>query len=872
MTNNDLAQTSFKNILQILIFLIFNSFLAQNAPEKLSENKKIGVDIGQIQETKTDTIKLEKEELDDVLRTKADTERNDVQKKMSYLIKNAQVQYQDMSINADYISIDHNKNMIYARGALDSLGHIKTPATAVQGGKTYEYSEFTYNFKTRQAIAYNARTEESEGVIVAQKTKKYSDSVFVMRRGIYTTDDYFIKKKDSLADYFLSTNTIKLIKTKEKSQVITGPIQMYIEQVPTPLVMPFAILPFSDKRSAGILIPSFGERQDVGFFLNGLGYYQPLGEHFDLKVLADLYTKGSWTIRPEVNYRKIYHYNGNFSAEIGTTIRGIKGLADYSKSSTYRISWRHSQDAKANPYFTFSANVDMTSSQFYNNTVNNNYALNGSVLNTSQNSSINITKRFLNLPITITGNASYSQNFKTGDAFLNLPQLNVAINQFYLFTPKGGGMRQGLLENITVNTGLNLTNTVRSSQQDLLTGLLERMQTGVKNNIALATNSTVAKYFTFSLNANVNNALTTKTLDRKYDPLQDKVVDHFNKKIAGYSTFSTSASLQTILYGLLKFGGNSGLMAIRHMMTPSLSFTYSPDFSDPQFGYFKQYSNSRGELTPYSIFDGGVIGSPSSGLTQMLGLSIGNNLEMKVKSKKDSTGVRKIKIFENLSFSTGYNFAAPKYKWSNFSFSGQSSLFDGKMSINTQLVLDPYEITFTPGSNVGVRTERFGKFSVQGFQMQMSYPLSDAIFGKEQDYGKLYKTKGEIMNEKYYFDDDHYARFSQPWRLNVSAQYGYTKSLQRFGTTVASVGLDGDIKLTPFWSINGSTHYDFVSKQLAYTRIGFSRDQRSFTINFNWVPFGQFKVYDFFIGIKANILKDAVKYKDRSFTQPNSSF
>lgn len=864
-----MGKTSFKNILQILIILIFNSFLAQNNSENLVKNVIVNDTI-----PKSDTVVVKKEQLSDVVNFKAENIRNDIQKKMTFLNRKAQVKYQDMQIDADYISIDWEKSLIFARGELDSLGKIKTPALATQAGKKYEYDEFTYNYKTRQAIALNARTEESEGVIVAEKTKKYNDSVFFMKRGKYTTDEYFIKKKDTIADYYLLAPNIKLVKGKEKSQVITGPIQMYIEQVPTPLIMPFAILPFSDKRSAGILIPSFGEREDVGFFLNNIGYYQPIGEHFDLKILADIYTKGSWNLRPEMNYKKNYRYNGSFSADIGTTIKGIKGLSDYTKASTYRIAWRHSQDAKANPYFTFTAAVDLVnSSSFYNNTVNNNYLFNQNNLNAQQNSSISITKKFLRLPVTITGNASYSQNFSNGNVDLRLPQMNVAINQFYLLKPKSGGLREGLLENITVNTGLNLNNYVQTNENEIFTkAMWDKMQTGLKNNIQLATNTTIAKYFTFSISANINNALTTKTLTRSYNPLTNKVEDVLNKKIAGYSTFSTSASLQTVLYGMLQFNNKSGIQAIRHMMTPSLSFTYSPDFGDPRFGYFRNYYNDRGDLTPYSIFDRGIIGSPTSGLVQALGINIGNNLEMKVNSKKDSTGVKKLKIFESLNFNTSYNFAAEKYKWSNFSFSGQSSFFDNKLSINSQLTLDPYEIIFAPGETTGTRTEKFGKFSIQGFSVQLSYPLSEAIFGEKEELTKKYNTKGEIRNEDYYFDDDNYAHFTQPWTLNVNAQYGYTRQLTKFGTKVASMGLDGSIKLTPFWSINGSTHYDFISKELAYTRLGFSRDQRSFTINFNWIPFGQYKVYDFFIGIKANILSDALKYKDRSFTQPNAPF
>lgn len=859
-------KTVFKNILQILIILIFNSFLAQQTPKKLKETAVIKDTI-----SKKDTIVVKKEALDDVLDTKADDQRRDVPKKMIYLNKNAQVKYQDMQIDADYISIDETRNLIFARGKQDSLGKIIEPVITTQAGKKYETNEFSYNYKTKQAIAYNARTEESQGIIVAEKTKKYNDSVFFMRRGLFTTDDYFIKKKDTVADYHLLAPHIKMVKGKNSSSVITGPVKMYIEQVPTPLIMPFAILPFSDKRSAGILIPSFGEREDVGFFLNGIGYYQPIGEHFDLKVLADIYTKGSWNLRPEMNYLKKYRYSGNFAADIGTTVRGIKGLDNYSKTGTYRIAWRHSQDAKANPFLTFSASVDVTSQTFYNNTVNNNYIMNESVLRTQQNSTLTLTKRFLKLPATITGTASYSQNFATGLADLRLPQMNVAINQFYLFGSKTG-TRTGLLENITVNTGLNLTNFVSTGEGELFTkAMWDKMQTGIKNNITLGTNTTIAKYFTFSLGANIDNALTTKTLTKFYDPIENIVVNQVNKKIAAYSTFSTTASLQTQLYGQANFKKGSSIEAIRHMMTPSIGFTYSPDFGGSGFGYFRNYYDANGALTPYSIFDNGIVGSPTSGMVGALGFNIGNNVEMKVKSKTDSTGVKKIKIFESLNLSGNYNFAAKTHPWSIIDIRGQSSFFDNKLSVNTNLTLDPYKTVFFPGSDIGIRTEEFGAFSLQGFGVQLSYPLSSEIFGKKEEYSKKYGSKGEIRNENYYFDDDHYAHFDQAWTLNVNANYSYSKTTLRTPNKIASIGLDGNLKLTPFWNITGSTHYDMITKDLAYTRIGFSRDQRSFTINFNWVPFGRYKVYDFFIGIKANILSDALKYKDRSFTQPGNS-
>ncbi|MCD9856302.1 LPS-assembly protein LptD [Epilithonimonas sp. JDS] len=870
-----LARSIFKSILLILNILIFNNILAQTVPTNTAEKNDVRDSISITKDSlgiKKDTI-IPKEQLEDVVKMKAEYKTSSsISNKQTTLQKNAQIIYQDMQIDADYIRFEWETGKVYARGEQDKNGKIITPAVATQGGKKFEYSEVIYNIKTKQAIAFNARTEESEGVIVAQKTKKYNDSVFVMSRAMYTTDEYFLKKKDSLADYHMSARMIKLLKGKDNAQIVTGPIQMYIEQVPTPLILPFAILPFSDKRSAGILIPSFGERQDVGFFLNGLGYYQPIGDHFDLKILADLYTKGSWNLKPELNYLKKYRYSGNFAADYGYTVRGIKGLDDYSRTKTFRIAWRHSQDSKANPYFTFNASVDIVSSKFYNNTVNNNYIFNQNVLNTQQTSRVNVTKRFLNLPLTISASMAYSQNFATGLTDLRLPDMTVAINQFYLFKPKTG-VRTGLLENINVNTGLAFSNYVTTTEDQLFKkGMWEDLKTGAKNNISMSTNTTLAKYFTFTISANADNVITTKTLEKKYNPITNLVEDNFVNGIAGYSTFSASTSLQTVLYGQKNFSKTSPIVAIRHMITPSMSFNYSPDFGDRSWGYFKNYSNARGEMTPYSIFEQGIYGAPTSGLTQSVGFNINNNLEMKVRSKSDSTGVKKVKIFENLNVTGNYNFAAERNKWSVFTVNGQSSFFNNKLNVNTSLTLEPYRIAFTDGSDIGVRTEDFGHFSLQGFNLQLSYPMSEAIFGKKEELSKKYKKKGEIRNENYFFDDDNYSHYTPTWTLNVNANYAYTRSLSRLPTKTATLGLDGSIKLTPYWNINGSTNYDIEQKALGYTRLGFARDQRSFTITFNWVPFGQYKVYDFFIGIKANILKDAVKYKERSFTQPNSTF
>lgn len=857
----------FKITLQILIFLIFNNFLAQNTTKKEVEN---------IEKNSKDSIVIKQEQLSDILKSQAENSSFDVNKSTTYLRKKAQIKYQDMQIDADYISIDWERGLIFARGKTDSLGKIIEPAIATQAGKKYEYNEVSYNYKTKQAIAYNARTEENEGVIVAQKTKKVNDSIFFMRRGIYTTDEIFRAKKDSLPDFHLSAPIIKLVKGKESGKVITGPIQLYIEQVPTPLVLPFAILPFTESRSAGILIPSFGERQDMGFYLNGLGYYQPLGKHFDLKVLGDYYTKGSWNIRPEVNYRKNYKYSGTFRADVGTAVRGIKGLDNYFKSHTYRISWNHQQDIKANPFLQLSASVDIVSNKFYNNNINNNYIFNGNVLNAQQNSSISLTKRFLNLPLTITGNAYYSQNFSTGLTDLRLPSITASFNQFYLFKAKDG-VRSGLLENININTRFDFRNQVSILQNEIFTKKMwDKMMFAGNNVTNISSTTTFLRYFNLSLNANINNVFVNKTIRKKFNSQSNQVETINNKGFSGYTTFNTGASVQTTLYGMLKFGKNSKVQAIRHVFTPSIGFSYTPDFSKDFWGYYRKYNDAQGNPVSYSVFEGSIYGAPSSGLSKAISFNLNNNIEIKVKSKKDSTGVKKIKIFENIGVNFSYNAAATEFRWSNINVNAQNSFFNQKLNLNYSASFDPYKVRFSPNSDTGVRVNKLGGFRLQHFNVGASFPLHDIIKSKEnQDKKTLeqrYKTRGEIMNEPYFFDDDNYARFNQDWTMNINTNYSYSNFLSKKGQSSASIGLNGSIQLTPYWNITGSAHYDIINKDFAYTRLGFSRDQRSFTINFNWVPTGRYKVYDFFIGIKANILKDAVKYKTRSFTQPISSF
>ncbi len=857
----------FKNTFLILNILIFNLIFSQKKENITLKNKDT------LRIMKKDTIVHKSGSLVSIVFSKADSTRSDLPNKMSFLKKNAIVKYDDIEINADYISIDWGNSLVFARGELDSLGKVKTPAIANQGGKKYEYDSFSYNLKTKVAIAYNARTEESEGVIVAEKTKKLNDSIYYMRNAKYTTDEYFLKKKDTVADYYLKAPLLKLIKGKKSTKLVSGKIQMYIEDMPTPLMLPFAILPFSAKRSAGILIPSFGENQATGFYLQGLGYYQPLGERADLKILFDYSTKGSYAFHPEVNYKKKYRYSGNFNPDFSTTVNGIYGLDSYNKSNQFRILWKHQQDQLANPYFKFIASIDIVNSRsFYNRSVSNNYILNNNILNTRQSSSLSFVKNFRNLPMNLSANFLYNQNFSTGEVDMTLPQINLNFNQFYLFKPKSG-VREGLLENINVMTSIKGINRIITKEEELFKNdMFKKIQSAVQNDISINTNTNLFKYFTFSVSANVNNVASNKTAYKTYDFVQGKLLSEQRNQLAGFSTFSTAASLQTILYGMLKFGKNSPVQAIRHMVIPSISFNYTPDFASPAFGYYSSYQDQLNQATYYSRFEGNPFGSPSQGLSQSISLSINNNLEMKIKSAKDSTGVKKIKIFENLSINANYNFAANSFKLSPITFSGQTSFYNNKINLNFGFVIDPYKISNADNPTLAQKIDQIGAFRVSSFNAQFTLPISNLIFGKPVEYSKVYKKRGEIMNENYYFDDDNYAAFSQDWNLNLNTNYLYTNNINSPNNHVATVGMQGNLKLSPHWNISGNGNLDLVTKKMAFGRFTLSRNLRSFQFAFNWSPFGMYKVYDFAISIKANILKDTVKYNERSFNQSNSSF
>lgn len=858
----------FKYLFALIFLLLINSRAFSQVEPNLNERNDSVIAVDSI---KIDTVQ-NKERLEDILIYNSDDQIHEWKKKMSYLLRNAVVQYTDMEIRADYIEINWETGDVYADGKRDSTGMIIEPTIFKQAGKEYEQHSFKVNFKTKIGVAYNVRIAEGEGVLIGDRVKRANDSIMYIRGADYTTDTYFIEKKTNDPDYVLRTGKAKYIDSEKKSMV-TGPINMRIYDVPTPLTLPFAYIPMGDTRSAGILIPSFGERTDVGFFLEGGGFYLPIGEYLDLSLTGEIYTKGSWGVHTRSTYKKRYRYSGGFGFDYQKKVTGILGLDDYSKITSYALNWNHSQDQKANPNLIFSASINYRSSKYFREGINNNNIINGNVYDNNSNSSVSINKTFPNSPFTMSLTASNNSNFNTGEMSFVLPQLTFNMSRIYPFAPKAGS-KKGLVKNLAVGYNLNVVNNISTNEEEAFTDKMwEDARNGAKHKVDLSTGTTLANYFPVSFSAGYDEVWYLKTYEKEYDTAENAVVERDINGFDSYRTFNLNTSITTNIYGtLISKKEDAMIKGIRHVISPTVGFGYHPDFSSEEWGYYDYYRGADGRKILYSRFEGGVYSRPQPGQSASLNFGLRNNLEMKVRSKTDSTGFKKIKIFEYLDITSSYNMAADEFKLAPFSISGMTRLFNEKLNLQFSASIDPYKVRFEEGEETGTKIDELGSFTLTRYSVNFGYNFDNKTFGSGEIDSKKYKKRGEIRNENFYFDDYDYAHFTIPWKLGLNFTHSYNREVTaRTGTNNTVVAINAAVSPSPFWSLSTSTSYDFNAKQFSQARISFNRDLRSFNISFSWVPFGRYKTWDFFIGIKANILKDAVKYDQNSSSLLNQS-
>lgn len=782
--------------------------------------------------------------------------------KKVYMYGDATVIYQKIELKAQYIEFDMEKKEVYAKGLPDSTGKITSRPVFKEGGQTYTMDDIHYNFNSKRAKITGVVSEQDGGFMHGEITKKMEDNTVNISHGKFTTCDKLHPH------FYIAITKGKVI---PGSKIISGPAYLVIEDVPLPLGIPFGFFPNSRDRASGVILPEYGEEARRGVYLRGGGFYFGISDNIDLKLTTDIYSFGSWAVRSQSNYIKRYRYSGNFNLELS------KFIADESVANSYSIHWSHSQNAKASPNSTFSANVNFES------TNNNKYNAQSieKFLNNSINSSIFYSRNFVGTPFRFSTSLRHSQNNSTKIITLNFPSLNFSMDKIYPFKRESNIGSSSWYEKIGFSLNSTLDNKLSVLENDLFkSSVFDKMSNGVKHDIPLATSFNILKFITVSPSVNYTEYWYTKTIRKYWDHDSSIVVEDTISGFRRAWQYSTGASMSTKIYGMFNFGKDKAIQAIRHVMTPSISFSYSPDFSDPRYGFYKTYqTDSTGKTQTYSIFSRGVNGGPGSGESGSISFQLGNNLEMKVRSAKDTVNhFKKIKILENLSFRSSYNLLADSMRLSPISFAGNTRLFD-KFSINFSGVLDPYSLNSAKTGKIDKFVYKQGGSPVRltsasiGFDFSLNSSKKDKKTTNKQPDDDL--PLGEDPNNPE-FGQSMTSNFSNPqvdfdipWNLSIRYNFNYSKPLTE-KTTSQTLAFSGDLSLTPKWKIGFSSNYDFKNRKLTTTSINIHRDLHCWEMRMTIIPLGIYKSYSFQINVKSGMLQD-LKWKKRDSYLDNVS-
>ena len=797
----------------------------------------------------------------------------DQKNKLLTLYNKAEIYYQDIEIKAGIIVMNYEKDEIYAGRIKDSTGTYTQLPVFKQGTNVVEPDSIRFNTKTQKALIWNSRTDQGEFRVKAEKTKKENDSVYFLKKERYTTS-----KDIENPEYYFQTDKIKLV---PKQKVVTGLTNMVIADVPTPIAIPFAFFPMTDTSQSGLIVPTFQDTRRQGYSLQNGGYYLALSDYYDLAIMGDYYTNGSWALRFESSYAWMYKFRGNFNIRFENLIQSERGFPDYSKSRIYNIQWSHSQDAKSNPSSRFSASVNLGSSTFFQQSLNQVNI--GSALNNNFSSSISYSKTFNAVPqVNMSLTATHNQNSRTQEINMTLPTLQVNVDRVFPFAPKDGA-KKGFFKNI--NFQYNLRGENRISTTDSLffkPEMFRDANTGFQHSIPLSTNFKVFKFFSVSTSANYNEVWYLKTINRRFDSdLNNVVTDNINGFDA-FRTYNFSSSIGTTIYGTFNFGEDKKIQGIRHVMRPSISHSYTPSFEK----YFDTYAlDASGRMAEFTRFEGGIFGSPGNNYSNNLGFNLSNTFEAKV-TDKDSTKVepKKVMLLNQLNFSTSYNMSADSLRWAPMRMSGGTNLFDTKMNVNFGATLDPYAIN-AAGRRINTwNIDNGGSlFRMTSANMTINYSLSsegnkknnqnsqgarnggreDDLFGTNTDLSDRRQSQFKDNDENTQDKPAEFYNAKLPWDLTFAYSLTYGNNNREKKITGNSVMISGNLDLTPRWKMGISSGYDFVQQGVTFTQLRFERDLLSWRMDFNWAPFGDFASWGFFIGIKSSVLSD-IKWDKRA--------
>ena len=842
--------------------------------------------------SKPDTTKRKKGAmLDQVITGKnTDSLHYDVRNKKVYIYNQGDIKYENMGLQADYMQIDMNTKEIYAFGKADSVDGKwqNTHPVFNEGGSSYSMDTITYNFGSKKAFIQGMATQEGDGWLVGGQIKKMPDNTINIRHGKYTTCDH-----TDNPHFYLAMTKAKVIPGKK---IITGPAYLVMHDVPIYFAcIPEGFFPINLGPKSGLLMPSYGEDASRGFFIRGLGYYFIINKHIDLALTGGIYTLGSWEVNASSRYVKRYKYRGNLNFDFSSVKTGDKGEPDYIKQNNFRFTWTHSQDPKANPGSTFSASVNLSSSGYskYSATTLND------ILATQTNSSISYSKSWAGTPFSLSMNIGVSQNSQTKKLAITLPNIVFNVARVYPFKRKDAMGKQRWYEKIGFTYSAKLTNSVSASMDKdtkdndyiFSTQTLKNMRNGIEHTLPISTSINLFKYINISPSFNYSERWYFSRQHQQWNP-ETNQVETLDPEYGFYRIYNYNASISanTTIYGMWQMKKKTAkVQAVRHTITPQIGFSYAPDFSKQKYGYYETVqTDSLGGFKVYSPYSNQPYGVPGAGQQANLNFSLSQSLEMKVLSKRDSTGVKKIKLIDELRISGSYNFLADSLKLSNLPISFRTTIYKN-FGLNLSFTLDPYYVApngtrtntlWVKARRAGAGRNRLGLITSTGWSFgytfksreNKSQPAMNDINTIPPEYFNPFSDPYGLMDpmlRRRYMANAYYD-FSIPWNIGFNYVISYSISYVNNGTTgfkrnvSQTIGFNGSVNITPKTGISFTTGFDIQNRKLTTTSISITRDLHCWQMSFVWIPFGTHKSWSFNIGVKAASLADLKYDKSQS--------
>lgn len=830
----------------------------------------------------------------------------DAPHKVAHLYGNSNVKYTNMDLTSDKISMDIDKSNVKATGTADSTaeGGVKGKPVFKMGSDTYDTDTIAFNFKSKKALINNVYTEQQDGFLTGARSKRDSTGAIYLQHGRYTTCD------DPHPDFYISLSRAKVRPGKD---VVFGPAYLVVCDVPMPLAIPYGFFPFTKSYSSGFIMPTYGDESDRGFYLRDGGYYFAVNDKWDLKLLGEIYTKGSWGISAASNYRKRYKYSGSFFFSYQDTKTGDKGMPDFVEQESFKVQWSHRQDSKANPFSSLSASVNFATSSYERNNLNSLYNPQ-TMTQSTRTSSVSWSTGFSSIGLSLSATANLSQNMRDSSLAVTLPDLNISIARFYPFRRKKMVGDEKWYEKIAMSYTGHISNSINTKEDQFMkSNLIKDWRNAWQHQIPVSASFTLFKYININPSFNFSDRMYTNKVTRSWDEQKQTEVCDTTYGFHNVYNWNMSVGMSTKLYGFWvpnrKIFGDK-IQAIRHVITPTVSFSYAPDFGASRYGYWETYQKTDADgnvsLVSYSPYQNSLYGVPGKGKTGSLSFTLGNNLEMKVKSDKDSTGFKKISLIDAFDINMSYNMAAKVRPWSDMNINLRLKWWKNyTFNMNAVFATYAYDLDEQGNPYVGTHTEwsrgRFGRF--QGMSQNLSFTLTPEklakLFGgksdddekdsKRKDQGddgldtdiesnvddtlEKGKTAAKKKGGKAKTDSDGYMAFKMPWSLTFG--YGVTmredtrkekfnkQSMRYPYKFTQTLNMSGNVRLSDGWNISFSSGYDFDNHKMSMTTASLQRDLHCFNMSCS-VVLSPYTSYNFTFRCNASTLTDALKYDKRS--------